>query len=56
MKYLQRLTEPGTVINLYRTTTGGVSSGWTPMNVTRDNTEAPHSLEELYRSVMPAII
>jgi len=29
---------------LYRTTTGGVSGGWTPMNVTRDNTEAPHSL------------
>lgn len=29
---------------LYRTTTGGVSGGWTPMNVTRDNKEAPHSL------------
>lgn len=29
---------------LYRTTTGGVSGGWTPMNITRDNTEAPHSL------------
>lgn len=29
---------------LYRTTTGGVSGGWTAMNVTRDNTEAPHSL------------
>ncbi|MDB5120108.1 MAG: Por secretion system C-terminal sorting protein [Sphingobacteriales bacterium] len=29
---------------LYRTTTGGAAGGWTAMNVTRDNTEAPHSL------------